>query len=168
MAFSFYYSFRDESGVRRFLPYRLARAARHARTASPCGCAVAWRRAQTQDSHAVVGTRFVHENNHDAVGWFEHKPPERTAPQSVQIGHAATGGSLRRTRAAGPALVRGSLLRRTRNRRAGGDEPTMAGRRWRPTAESNLCADAPDGAPPSGNAKDALDTVVSDDGVEHR
>ena len=128
MAFSFYYSFRDESGVRRFLPYRLARAARHARTASPCGCAVAWRRAQTQDSHAVVVTRFVHENNHDAVGWFEHKPPERTAPQSVQIGHAATGGSLRRTRAAGPALVRGSLLRRTRNRRAGGDEPTMAGR----------------------------------------
>ena len=44
----------------------------------------------------------------------------------------------------------------------------MAGTAVETTAESNLCADAPDGAPPSGYAKDALDTVVSDDGIEHR
>jgi hypothetical protein len=101
-------------------------------------------------SHALYSQARARRLQPHGCGLY--KPPERTAPQSVQIGHAAAGGSLlRRTRAAGPALVRGSLLRRTRNRRGG--QATMAGRRWRRRRHRTCAPTRPMARPPLGTQK---------------
>ena len=124
--------------------------------------------------HTLYFRTNVRTRTTDDAGLYKNKqePPERTAPQSVQIGHAATGGSLRRKRAAGPALVRGSLLRRTRNRRAGGDEPTMAGRRWRRRRNRTCAPTRPMARPPQGTQKThstpSSVTTVSSTGSFHR
>ena len=95
------------------------------------------------------------------------KPRGNTAPHTVSPNRARSRGRkpAARTRSRAGIDARKPAAVHTQPAGRAGDD---GGAAVETTAASNLCADAPDGAPPSGNAKDALDTVVSDDGVEHR
>jgi hypothetical protein len=108
--------------------------------------------------HTLYIHTNAHENNHD-LGWFVQTTGTHSTTVSPNRARSHGRKPAAHTRSRAGIGARKPAAAHTQP--AGGRRRTDdGGAAVETTAESNLCADAPDGAPPSGYAKDALDTVV--------